>query len=292
MHLDKPARDFIKLALNEDIGERDVTTFYSVRPGTKGDAVIISRNEGIVCGIDILRETMLIVNSQLVFKVFKKDGSRVKKDDVVLSVTGDLADILTAERVAVNFLSILSGVATTTRQFVDKVEGTGVTILDTRKTTPGMRLMEKYAVMTGGATNHRKGLYDGIIIKDNHLRAAAILVDGKIDSNRIKEVMLGLREATGFKVEIEVETVEEFKKVAVDKPEIVMLDNFSLKAIKQAVKYRNAHCRQIKLEVSGGVNLKNVRKIALACVDFISIGSITHSPKSFDFSLEITKVYT
>ena len=292
MHLDKSIRDFIKLALNEDIGERDVTTFYSVRPGTKGEAVIFSRNEGILCGIDVLRETMLMVNGELAFKVLKKDGSRIKKDDIVISVRGDLADILTAERVAVNFLAILSGVATTTRQFVDKIQDTGVTILDTRKTTPGMRLMEKYAVRTGGATNHRKGLYDGIIIKDNHLRAAGILVDGDVDNNRIREVMHGLREATGFKVEIEVETVEEFKKVAADKPEIVMLDNFSLKAIKRAVKYRNEHCPRIKLEASGGVNLKNVRKIALAGVDFISIGSITHSPKSFDFSLEIAKVYT
>jgi len=291
MHLDKPTRDFIRLALNEDIGERDVTTFYSVKPGTKGEAVILSRNEGVICGIDILRETMLMVNGELAFKVFKKDGSRIKKDDVVISVRGDLADILTAERVAVNFLSILSGVATTTRQFVDKVEGTGVTILDTRKTTPGMRLMEKYAVRIGGATNHRKGLYDGIIIKDNHLRAAGILVNGKVDGNRVKEVMHDLRTSTGFKVEIEVETVEEFKKVAADKPEIVMLDNFSLKAIRHAVKYHDAHAPRIKLEVSGGVNLKNVRKIALTGVDFISIGSITHSPKAFDFSLEIAKVY-
>ena len=292
MHLDKPTRDFIKLALNEDIGERDMTTFYSVRPGTRGEAVILSRNEGIICGIDVLRETMLMVNNQLTFKVFKNDGSRIEKNDIVAAVNGDLADILTAERVAVNFLAILSGVATTTRQFVDKVKDTGVTILDTRKTTPGMRLMEKYAVRTGGATNHRKGLYDGIIIKDNHLRAAGILVNGKVDSSRVKEIMRGLREATGFKVEIEVETVEEFKKVAADKPEIVMLDNFSLSAIKRAVKYRNTHCRQIKLESSGGVNLKNVRKIALAGVDFISIGLITHSPKSFDFSLEIAEVYT
>jgi len=292
MHLDKSIRDFIKLALNEDIGERDVTTFYSVRPGTQGEAVIISRNCGIVCGIDVLKETMLIVNNQLKFKVFKKDGARVDKDDIVISVKGSLADILTAERVAVNFLSILSGVATTTRQFVDKVLDTKVTLLDTRKTTPGMRLMEKYAVRIGGATNHRIGLYDGIIIKDNHLRAAGILIDGKVNSPRVKEVIDSLRDTTGLKVEIEVETVEEFKKISLHKPEIVMLDNFNLKQIKKAVRYRNEYCPAIKLEVSGGVNLKNVRKIALAGVDFISIGSITHSPKSFDFSLEIAKVYT
>jgi nicotinate-nucleotide pyrophosphorylase (carboxylating) len=290
MLLDKQTRDFIRLALNEDIGAKDVSTVYSVRPGTTGEAVIIARNRGIVCGVDILKETMLMVNNSLKFKVLKNDGSAVAKDDVVVVVKGRLGDILTAERVAVNFISILSGVATTTRQFIDKVCDTKVTILDTRKTTPGMRLMEKYAVRIGGGTNHRVGLYDGIIIKDNHLRAAGILINGKINNPRLREVIGQLREGTGFKVEIEVETIDEFRHVAIDKPEIVMLDNFNLKQIKRAVKYRNDSCPNIKLEVSGGVNLKNVRKIALTGVDFISIGSITHSPKSFDFSLEILKV--
>ena len=290
MPLNKEIERVIRIALKEDIGRRDVTTVFSISRDAVGQVAVISRERGIMCGGDIVRRAMHAVDNELKVDIIKKDGSILEKDESVIKITGSLRSILSAERVAVNFLALLSGVATATYHYVQKVKDTGVKILDTRKTTPGMRLMEKYAVRVGHGTNHRVGLYDGIIIKDNHLRAAGILKGSKIDVERLADVIARMRKGVNMPIEVEVENLAELKTVAKYSPDIIMLDNFKVADIRKAVKIRNQYFPKIKLEASGGVNLKNVRPIALTGVDVISIGSITHSPRSFDFSLEIISV--
>jgi len=290
MPLNKEIDNIINIALREDIGRGDVTTRFSIPAGVRGKVVMIARENGVICGVDIFRDVMRKVDKNLKVTIIKKDGSLIKKDDLVISITGNLAAILTAERVALNFLAMLSGVATTTYNYVRKVKGTKAKILDTRKTTPGMRLIEKYAVRMGRGVNHRIGLYDGIIIKDNHLRAAGILKGKAVDSERLRCVMAAMRKNLRMPVEIEVESLAEFKAVAKYGPDVVMLDNFNVPNIRKAVKVRDKYFPGIKLEASGGINFKNVRAVAKTGVDLISIGSITHSPKSFDFSLEISRV--
>jgi nicotinate-nucleotide pyrophosphorylase (carboxylating) len=174
-----------------------------------------------------------------------------------------------------------------TRKFVDKTKGTKAKILDTRKTTPNLRILEKYAVKTGGGLNHRQTLVDAILIKDNHLRAGRFLNQGKLDEERLGKCIRHLRNLPTVKIEIEVETLDEFKAILKYKPHVVMLDNFIPSQIREAVKFRNQHFPKIKLEASGGISMENVKEIAEAGVDFISIGSLTHSPKAIDFSLEI-----
>ncbi|RKY40596.1 MAG: carboxylating nicotinate-nucleotide diphosphorylase, partial [Candidatus Omnitrophota bacterium] len=196
-------------------------------------------------------------------------------------------NILTAERTALNFLSLLSGIASYTYKFVKKIEKTKAKIRDTRKTTPLLRALEKYAVRVGGGFNHREGLWDGILIKDNHLRAAGIIKNKKIDKKKILEMFKMMKENTSLEIEIEVENLSQFRKVIACLPDIVLLDNFSFPQIKKAVVFRDKFFPQVKLEVSGGINLDNVEKIACLGVDFIAVGSITHSPKAVDFSLEV-----
>jgi len=290
MPLNKEINTILRIALKEDIGPRDVTTAFSVPKDTQGKVIIIAREHGIMCGGEMVRAAMHMIDKTLSVKIIKKDGEMISRDDLVIEISGSLAAILAAERVAVNFLSLLSGVATATWHYVKKIEDTNVKILDTRKTTPGLRLIEKYAVRMGKGTNHRVGLYDGIIIKDNHLRAGKMLRGSHICSERLEEVIFGMRAKLKMPIEVEVETLAEFDMVAHQNPDVIMLDNFNVKTIRKAVKIRNKKFPKIKLEASGGVNMKNVRAIALTGVDFISIGSITHSPKSFDFSLEIASV--
>jgi nicotinate-nucleotide pyrophosphorylase (carboxylating) len=208
----------------------------------------------------------------------------------VIEIYGRLTSILSAERVAVNFLSRLSGVSTTANLYVNKIAGTKAKILDTRKTTPGMRLAEKYAVRMGGGSNHRVGLYDGIIIKDNHLKAARLLIRGKLDDKKLLTIMGRMKRSLKIPIEIEVESLREFNLIIKYNPEVIMLDNFNIGMLKKAVEFRDNNYPNVKLEASGGINLKNVRAAALTGVDFISIGCITHSPKALDFSLEISHV--
>jgi nicotinate-nucleotide pyrophosphorylase (carboxylating) len=197
--------------------------------------------------------------------------------------------VLSAERVALNFLSLLSGIATATKTFVKRIKGTKAKILDTRKTTPNLRDLEKYAVRVGGGFNHRLSLVDAILLKGNHLRAGKFIRKGKLDEERMAKCIAYVKTLPAVKIEIEVETLEEFKKVIKYKPRVVMLDNFKPAQMKEAVRWRNRYFPRVKLEASGGINLKNVRKIAQTGVDFISVGNLTHSPKAIDFSLEIVE---
>ncbi|MCM8787031.1 MAG: carboxylating nicotinate-nucleotide diphosphorylase [Candidatus Omnitrophica bacterium] len=287
MRLNKEIRLIIKKAIIEDIGREDITTLFTIPCHYKIEAIIIAKEKGILCGLDIAEAIFKERSKNIFFKPLKQEGSKFKKNDKIVYIKGDARAILSGERVALNFLSLLSGVATATRNFVDKIKGTKAKILDTRKTTPNLRILEKYAVRVGGGVNHRKRLDTAVLIKDNHLRAGKFLTNGKIDEKRLSKCILHLKKIYSLKVEIEVETFEEFLSVIKYKPTVVMLDNFSLKQMRQATNYRDKYYPSVKLEASGGINLKNVHKIAKTGVDFISIGSITHSPKAIDFSLEV-----
>ncbi len=278
----------IQKALAEDNVKQDKTTRLVVPGGKRGRVVIIAKEKGILCGVDLVKLVLNRIDKQLKIKFFAKDGVRLRKNQKVAVVSGSLQSILKAERTALNFLSLLSGIATTTRLFADKVKKTKVIIKDTRKTTPGLRRLEKYAVFVGGGKNHRQTLADGIIIKDNHLKAAAIInKKNKINHQCLKAAIENLRKRTNLPIEIEVETFAEFFEIVKYRPEVVMLDNFSKRDLIRAVSYRNKYFPKVELEASGRISLRNIATVALTGVDSISIGSITHSPKALDFSLEI-----
>lgn len=285
--MEKEIKQIVQKALKEDIGKKDITTTIALPSFSKGEAVILAKDSGILCGINIAAEIFKSRDKQSLFKPLKKEGGRFKPGDKIAYIRGDARKILTLERVALNFLSLLSGISTLTAKFVEKVEGTGVKILDTRKTTPTLRWLEKYAVKIGGGYNHRQNLTQGIIIKDNHFKAGKFIHQGKIDENKFAALIAKFKKDVPLKIEVEVETLEELKGVIKYNPAVVMLDNFPLAQLKKAVILKNKCFPKVLIEASGGVSLKNVKKIAMAGVDFISIGSITHSSAAIDFSLEI-----
>jgi len=287
MHLSRDERLIIKRALQQDIGHEDITTLFTIPYHFKTEAVIIAKEKGILCGMDIAKAVFKERDKGVFFKAFKKDGDKFRSNQKIACIKGDARVVLSAERVALNFLSLFSGIATTTNDFVRRCRGTKAKILDTRKTTPNLRVLEKYAVRTGGGFNHRKSLGEAILIKDNHLRAGKFMKNGRLDAVKMAKCISYVRTLPSIKTELEVETLHDFKAIIKYKPDIVMLDNFDVQSMRKAVKFRNKYFPQVMLEASGGVKLENVRKIAKSGVDFISIGSLTHSPKAIDFSLEV-----
>lgn len=286
----------IDVALTEDVGVGDVTTAAVVPKGRKGLAEVIARDGGVIAGLEFTQNLFKKLDKDLKIETELQDGQKIKEGEVVLTIEGGLESILRGERVALNFLGRLSGIATLTSKFVERIKGTESKILDTRKTTPGMRLLEKYAVTVGGGENHRFGLYDMILIKENHLTAC-----GGIEA-ALRAARLYVDEYEGqtkgrhsLKIEVEVKNTEELKEALKFSPDIIMLDNFDVEEIREGVeiarRFEAQEGRAPKLEVSGGVNLKNVREIAETGVDFISVGALTHSPKTLDFSLLIREVY-
>lgn len=284
MRLNKEIKNIITQALKEDIGKKDITSLLTTGPKLKVKAAIIAKEGGVLCGIDIAKNTF---PKGVDFKPLKRDGARVVKNQRIALLEGNAQKILASERVALNFLSRLSGISTSTDKFVQKVRETGAAILDTRKTAPNLRILEKYAVRVGGGINHRGRLDEAILIKDNHMRAGKFIDKGKLDEKRLEKCLEKIRQKTSLKIEIEVESIKELKSVIRYRPDIVMLDNFNVSALGEAVRFRNQHYPKIRLEASGGINLSNVRSFAKTGVDFISVGSITHSAPIIDFSLEI-----
>ena len=283
----KPAKEKILpvviSALNEDIGSGDLTTAFVFEKDMSVRAEIIAKEECIIAGIDVARRVFDTLNERIEFTSLYEDGSMVKKGKKVIFLKGPVKSILAGERTALNFLGRLSGIATLTGKFVRNVKGTGAKILDTRKTTPGMRMLEKYAVTAGGGYNHRAGLWDGVLIKDNHLAGLKF----KVESSKLKVIRDSVDAAKkrGYKnIEIEVDGLKEFQAALEAGADIIMLDNMKREDIKKAVRMNR---RKALLEVSGGVNLDNVRAIAKTGVDRISVGSLTHSAPSIDLSLEI-----
>lgn len=265
----------IKRALKEDIGKRDLTTFYLKNKNKIVKAKVIAKEDGILCGIKIFKQVFLTYDKKIRFPLFLKDGTPFKKGTILCEILGKASSILTCERVALNFLQRLSGIATLTNKFIKKVEKYNVQILDTRKTTPLLRKLEKYAVRIGGGYNHRFSLSKGIMIKDNHKKVAGSLEKAILEIKRCRRKVPFI---------CEVENLEEFQVAQNLGVKWTMLDNFSIPEIKAVVKKRG---KGMKIEVSGGVNLENIEEIAKTGIDYISIGSLTHSPKAIDISLEI-----
>lgn len=268
----------IDLALAEDIGSGDITAAFFTKPGAAAHAEIIARQEGCLAGIDMAAEVFRRVDSSLLVEKIHADGDLFANGDSVLRVSGPAASILTAERTALNFLQRLSGVATLARRFVEAVAGTGTEILDTRKTTPGFRTLEKQAAAAGGARNHRMGLHDMFLVKDNHLATG-------LDPATLQDMIDRARAAhPAAKLEIEADTLEQAKSFfALRGVDFVLLDNMSLADLREAARLCPPH---IRLEASGGVNLSTVRAIAGTGVHFISVGAITHSAPAVDFGLD------
>lgn len=262
-------------ALAEDIGAGDVTTEATVAADAVGTAGILVKERGVVCGLRVAETAFRALDPEIRFEAVASDGDVVEPPALVARVTGSERAILTAERVALNFVGRLSGIATLTRRYVDAVEGTGVAVLDTRKTTPGLRVLEKHAVACGGARNHRFGLDDAVLIKDNHLRAA-----GSVGA------AVGLvRAASDLAIEVECETLDQVGQALEEGADAILLDNMTLVQLREAVALTAGRAR---LEASGGVTLETIRAIAETGVDEISVGALTHSARSLDVSLELT----
>ena len=276
----KKIQELIKIALEEDLGTGDITSNLIIPEEQKGQGVIIAKEKGLIAGIEVAKSVFKQIDPKLVFKPFVQDGAKVKKEDKVALIQGKVKSILAAERTALNFLARLSGIATLTKDFVKKTKGTKVKLLDTRKTTPGLRLLEKYAVKIGGGENHRIGLYDMILVKDNHITSAGGI------SSALKKVLMDKK---GFKIEVETKNLKEVKESLNFKVNRIMLDNFKLKDLKKAVLLIRSKDKKVEIEASGRVNLENVRKIALSGVDYISVGALTHSVKPLDLSLDFMR---
>jgi nicotinate-nucleotide pyrophosphorylase (carboxylating) len=263
-------------ALAEDIGAGDVTTEATVPEDAVGTADLLLKEPGVVCGLRAAESTFRALDPDVRFEALASDGDLVRDPPAVVArVSGSERAILTGERVALNFLGRLSGIATLTRRYADAVEGTGATVLDTRKTTPGLRPLEKHAVVCGGGRNHRFGLDDAVLVKDNHLRAAGSVA---------RAVQL-LRAASELPVEVECETLHQVGEALEAGVDAILLDNMTLDELREAVSLNAGRAR---LEASGGVSLGTVRAIAETGVDEISVGALTHSARSLDVSLELT----
>jgi nicotinate-nucleotide pyrophosphorylase (carboxylating) len=264
----------LKNALEEDIGSGDVTTTSIVPADALLHGQIVAKQAGVVAGLDVAEEVFHLLDERIEFTATVEEGSRVEPMAVLANLSGSARALLTGERTALNFLNRMSGIATLTRRFVDAVSHTNATILDTRKTAPGLRVLDKLAVRRGGGRNHRIGLYDMVLIKDNHIDFAGSLIEA-----------VGRVRASGTSLEVEVEArtladVQTAIDLGVDR---ILLDNMSVELISEAVKLSGGRA---KLEASGNVNLENVREIAETGVEFISVGALTHSATSFDASLE------
>lgn len=275
----------LKAALKEDRAKADVTTLALLPASLTAKAAIIFKEPGVICGLDIVRQVFKLMDQQIRFKVRFRDGERVRAGTVVARLEGRARAILGAERTAMNFLGHLSGVATLTGKYVAKIKGLKAKVMDTRKTLPNLRLLQKYAVACGGGANHRLDLAQMVLIKDNHK---------KILKRRLKieEVVKQAKQrAKGKRVEIEVENLREFREALASHPDIIMLDNMKLAGIKAAVSYKRRfpEFRDVFIEASGSVGLGNIRPIAKAGPDMISIGSLTHSAPAIDVSLEIVR---
>ncbi len=268
----------IRFALEEDLGAGDVTTDALIGPEKKGRATLIAREELVLAGLPVFKQVFNEIAPGIEFEEYFKEGDLVPAEANVCVLTGSLSLILKGERTALNFLQRMSGIATLTRQYVKKAGSSKVQILDTRKTVPGHRLLDKYAVKTGGGSNHRFCLSDGVLIKDNHIAAA-----GSIS----KAVELAGKNAPHtVKVEVEVEDLSGLEEALKAGADIIMLDNMDNKQMREAVRIVNG---KAKLEASGGINLDTVKAAADTGVDFISIGALTHSPKASDYSLKIVE---
>jgi len=266
----------VEAALEEDLGGAgDITTDATILINAKGEATIVAREAGIIAGLDLAAEAFRALDPDVKFSPLVSDGDAIKQGAMIAKISGKTRAILTAERTALNFLGHLSGIATLTSRYVEAVAGTGARIVCTRKTTPGLRTLEKYAVRMGGGVNHRFGLYDGVLIKDNHIAAASGV------GNALRA--LGARAGHMVRIEVEVDTLDQLKEALRFPIDAVLLDNMDVPTLKKAVAMVAG---RVTTEASGGVRLETVRKIAETGIDLISAGALTHSARRLDLSLE------
>jgi len=267
----------IELALSEDIGSGDITTISTIPAQTGAHGRFIAKQDTVICGLEIAKKVFCIIDPATVFTAHFNDGDKVKTGDVIAEVSGNARSMLTAERTALNIMQRLSGVAQRTAECVEMVSGTKAKIADTRKTTPGMRALEKYAVRTGGGTNHRFNLADGVLIKDNHIAAAGSITAAVANARKIIPHTL--------KIEVEVETFDQLNEALAAGADIIMLDNMSNADMAECVKITAGRAL---LEASGNMDKRNLREVAETGVDIISIGALTHTIKAADISLKFT----
>jgi nicotinate-nucleotide pyrophosphorylase (carboxylating) len=272
----KQIKMIIEAALAEDIGTGDITTMAIVSRAQTGHAQAIAKNDFVIAGIDIFKETFLLLNDKIIVRKLISDGKRAKKGSIIAEISGSLFCILQAERVALNLFQRMCGIATLTAKFVEAVYGSKTKILDTRKTLPGLRLLDKMAVSIGGGFNHRMGLYDGVLIKDNHI-AAAGSITAAVDMQRQSLPHT-------LKIEVETKNMSEVKEALKCGADIIMFDNMTPEEMKKAVSFVAGRAL---IEASGNVSLQNVAKIAATGVDLISVGELTHSVHAADISLKI-----
>jgi len=276
------ARQLIEMALAEDLSSTgDLTCQALIREDQTATVQVVARQAGVLCGAPIGRMVFAKLDTSVRWEGLWRDGTRISPGTIVARVTGPLATLLIGERTMLNFITHLSGIASLTRKFVDAVEGTRAQILDTRKTLPGWRLLEKYAVRCGGGTNHRIGLFDGVLIKDNHLAAWT-------ESSSIAKAVQTARSNSpaGVSIEVEVDSLEQLKDALKGAPDIVLLDNMSVETLREAVSLRNAQAPTVRLEASGGVTLATVADIAKTGVERISVGALTHSAPALDLAFD------
>lgn len=268
--------DILKNTLNEDIGRGDITTEWIVPANTKAKAVILAKENGVACGVDVARRVFSMLDPALDIQVRIGDGEAISKGDVLLELEGSARSILVGERVALNFLQHLSGIATLTRRVANVASAYGVHVLDTRKTLPGLRALQKYAVKVGGGVNHRYCLDDAVLIKDNHIRIAG----------SIREAVERVRRNGSHipRIEVEVENLDEVREAVECNVDIIMLDNMDFETLKKAVEIIGSSSL---VEASGGVNEDNIRQFAETGVRFVSMGSLTHSSRALDISLDV-----
>jgi nicotinate-nucleotide pyrophosphorylase (carboxylating) len=266
----------IEIALKEDMGSGDITTDNLVDPDLEGKGVIIAKEPFVIAGLDVAGQVFKYLNANVIFIPVYNDGDFVKQGETIAAVEGNLRALLSGERTALNFLQRLSGIATCVRSYVDELKNKRVRLVDTRKITPGWRVLEKYAVRVGGAHNHRMGLYDGVLIKDNHIAACGGIIKA-VDRIRTRVSHL-------VKIEVEVSTLDQVKDALKAGAEVIMLDNMSMKQIKEASAFIN---KKALVEVSGNVTKSGLNSLADAGVDIISVGALTHSARCVDMSMRI-----
>ena len=270
----------IRNALSEDIGRGDITTTATIPGAVSGQGIFLVKQNGIIAGLELLDTLFKIADPELKFVRYFEDGSPVNHGQVAAGITGNAASMLTLERTALNFLQRMSGIATMTGIFVEKIKHTKAKILDTRKTVPGLRAIDKLAVKLGGGTNHRIGLYDMFLIKDNHIAVAGSITKAVQACKKFKSL-----KSLQANIEVETTNIEEVKEALNCLPDFIMLDNFKFDEMTKAVKLINGKCL---IEASGGIDENTIKAVAETGVDFISIGALTHSSKALDISLEIT----
>ena len=278
--IDKNISKLISSALKEDVKKGDITTKATISKSKKAVGKFLVKDNGVIAGSEIAKAVFKSVDSKIKFQIKIKDGLKVKYGDVAAIVTGRAQSLLTAERTALNFLQRMSGIATSANKYSEKVKHTKVKILDTRKTVPGLRMLDKMAVKLGGCENHRIGLYDMFLIKDNHIEVAGSITKAVETCLKYQK-----KHHTKFKIEVETKNLKEVEEALKTKIDIIMLDNFEVEEMKKAVELINGNC---KVEASGGVNLDTVKVIAETGVDYISVGALTHSVQALDVSFEIT----